>query len=122
MSNSRSMLWEQRANHKINRCMSEARRVADLFQSLGILLSKMEDGSDVCVAVRDQLHDLRRVGGAGVECALQRLAPSAEQLELAVNGIALWQYGRIVAIALCQQSSSPLHIERVTFYTSKQSY
>ena len=82
----------------------------------------MEDGSDVGVAVRDQLRDLRRVGGAGVESALQRLAASAEQLELAVNGIALWQYGRIVAIALCQQNSSPLHIDRITFNTIKQSY
>ena len=62
----------------------------------------MEDGSDAGVAVRDQLRDLRRVSGAGVESSLQRLAPGAEQLELAVNGIALWQYGRIVAIALCQ--------------------
>ena len=75
--------------HKINQSRSEARRAAHLSQRLRILLSKMEDGSDVGVAVRDQLRDLRRVGGAGVESALQRLAASAEQLELAVNGIAL---------------------------------
>ena len=78
-----------RSCHKINISTSEACRAAHLFQRLRILLSKMEDGSDAGVAVRDQLRDLRRVSGAGVESSLQRLAPGAEQLELAVNGIAL---------------------------------